>query len=167
MIKNKDISVVPIKIEYTESLRVAIGSVARERKYLFFLNTPPLKIIRNLVCNSLKNDTPHLVAMKDGKVVGWCSIASQEKPIFKHSGVLFMGVLPDYRCMGVGSALLKAALDKSKQCNFSRIELTVREPNKSAINLYQNFGFVVEGIKKKAVFLNNQYENLIIMALTF
>jgi RimJ/RimL family protein N-acetyltransferase len=49
----------------------------------------------------------------------------------------------------------------------SRVELTVRDDNESAIALYRKVGFVDEGIQRNAFRLDGKYENLIMMALLF
>lgn len=49
--------------------------------------------------------------------------------------------------------------------NFNRIELTVLESNKRAINLYDKIGFKREGIKRDAVYKNGVYANMILMAI--
>ena len=50
---------------------------------------------------------------------------------------------------------------------FSRVELTVREANQNAINLYEKVGFAIEGLQRKAVKIDDEYENIILMALLF
>ena len=44
------------------------------------------------------------------------------------------------------------------------MELTVREDNKRARKLYEQMGFVVEGVKRRGVRLDGRYEDLICMA---
>jgi RimJ/RimL family protein N-acetyltransferase len=59
------------------------------------------------------------------------------------------------------------SFNQAKAIGFTGIELTVREENKAAITLYQKFGFVIEGIKHKAVRMDGKYENVVCMALLF
>ena len=54
---------------------------------------------------------------------------------------------------------------KACKKGLTRIELTVREHNRGAIHLYEQLGFVIEGIHKNGVCINGQYENHIFMAL--
>jgi len=48
---------------------------------------------------------------------------------------------------------------------MERIELEVFASNTAAINLYEKWGFVVEGVKKKTRKLDGLYDDLIVMSL--
>ncbi len=151
----------------SEGFLSAVDSVARERKYLAFLEGPPLNTTRDFVLQNINGNWPHLVAMHDGKIIGWCDISALDRPVFAHIGSLGIGVLASYRGQGVGKALMNAALQKAKLKGLTRIELTVRESNTSAISLYEKMGFEKEGIHKKGVCIDGKYENHIFMALLF
>ncbi len=153
--------------EHIESFRSAVGSVAREHKYLAFLDEPSLEMSRAFVLENLQGNWPHFVAISAGKVIGWCDITSLHRPVFAHSGALGIGVLPPYRGQGLGEALIRKAIEKAKALGLTRIELTVRENNKPAISLYEKLGFVVEGLHRNAVCIGTEYENHISMALLF
>jgi len=156
-------------VQITEShiigYRDAVDSVAREQKYLAFLEAPPLAMSRAFVLNNIKEDHPHVVALVDGMVVGWCDISSLHRPVFAHAGSLGIGVIDGYRGMGIGEALMRAALQKAKTNGLTRIELTVRENNNRAIALYEKLGFVTEGLHRNAVRINGRYENHLSMGL--
>ncbi len=159
--------IVPIGDEHVEGYAAVLDSVARERQYLAFLEGPPLENVRAYVQANRQRDLPHFVALAGGGVVGWCDIASLERPIFAHCGVLGMGVVANYRGNGIGHALLRSVLESAKARGLTRVELTVREKNLPALALYRKVGFRVEGIKHKGVRLDREYENLIFMALLF
>lgn len=159
--------IVPIAEEHIEGFRSAVGSVAREHKYLAFLDAPSLEMSRSFVLENLRGNWPHFVAISEDKVVGWCDITSLHRPVFAHSGALGIGVLASYRGKGIGEALMRAALDQAKAIGLTRIELTVRENNTAAISLYKKIGFEVEGLHRNAVRIDAKYENHISMALLF
>nr|HAT8714957.1 GNAT family N-acetyltransferase [Legionella jordanis] len=158
-------TVVPIQEEHIEAFWSAVDSVAREHQYLAFLEGPPIKSTREFVLNHIHDDWPQVVALYEGQLIGWCDISPLDRPVFAHIGSLGIGVIAAHRGKGVGRALMSAALQKARQKGLTRIELTVREHNKRAIKLYQEFGFVTEGIHKNAVCINGRYENHIFMAL--
>ena len=143
----------------------AVDRVARERKYLAFLEGPPIQLTKEFVLDQINKDWPQFVAIHEGEVVGWCDISPLDRPVFSHIGSLGIGVLAPYRGNGIGSALMNSALEKAKLKGLTRIELTVREKNQSAINLYHKFGFVAEGIHIDAVCIEGEYENHVFMAL--
>ena len=157
--------IAPIEEKHINGFWTAVDSVAREHKYLAFLEGPPIESTREFVLDHINNNWPQMVALHEGKVIGWCDISPLDRPIFAHIGSLGIGVIDEYRSMGVGRALMKAALKEAQKKGLTRIELTVREHNKRAINLYQELGFVIEGIHKNAVYFNGHYENHIFMAL--
>lgn len=159
--------IMPIAEQHIESFRDAVGSVARERKYLAFLDAPSLEMARAFVMENLREGWPHIVAVIDDKVVGWCDITSLHRPVFSHAGTLGIGILAPFRAQGIGEALMRAAIEKAQHRGLTRIELTVREHNKPAIALYEKLGFQVEGLHRNAVCIDGQYENHICMALLF
>lgn len=157
--------IISIQEIHIQDFWIAVDSVARERKYLAFLEGPPIQLTRDFVLDHINNDWPQLVAILDGKVIGWCDVSALDRHVFAHIGSLGIGVLAPYRGKGIGKALMDAALQKAKLKGLTRIELTVREKNKSAISLYEQFGFVVEGIHRNAVCIDGEYENHVFMAL--
>ena len=86
---------------------------------------------------------------------------------FSHVGNLGVGVIKKYRNKGMGKALIRTALDKAKSIELTRIELTVRDGNDRALQIYKDFGFQVEGVKKNAARLDGFYEDVTDMALLF
>ena len=157
--------IVSIEEHHINGFWLAVDSVAREHKYLAFLEGPPIESTQEFVLDHINNDWPQLVALHEDRVIGWCDISPLDRPVFSHIGSLGIGVIDGYRGLGVGRALMKATLHAAQQKGLTRIELTVREHNIRAINLYEDLGFVIEGIHKNGVCINGQYENHIFMAL--
>jgi ribosomal protein S18 acetylase RimI-like enzyme len=159
--------IVPITEDHIQDFWSAVDSVARERKYLAFLEGPPINSTQDFVLQNINGNWPHVVAVSDEKIIGWCDISALDRPVFAHIGSLGIGVLAPYRGLGVGNALINSALQKAKLKGLTRIELTVREKNTSAITLYEKMGFEKEGVLKNGVCIDGKYENLIFMALLF
>jgi ribosomal protein S18 acetylase RimI-like enzyme len=159
--------IVPLAPQHIDGFRAALDSVARERKYLTFLEAPPLEKCREFLARTEAYGLPRYVALVEGCVVGWCDISSLERPVFVHSGVLGMGVIAEHRGHGIGEALIRAALGSARAQGLTRVELTVRGHNVRALALYRKIGFEVEGLKKHAVRLDGEYEDLICMAILF
>jgi RimJ/RimL family protein N-acetyltransferase len=157
------VTVLPISAEHIEEFHRVLDVVACEHKYLTFLEAPPLEdtrafIVRNMACNNIQ-----LVAFADGRVVGWADILPKDRPVHAHVGVLGIGVLPEFRGKGLGTALLRRVLEQ-RCTKYVRVELTVRAANTRAIALYEKFGFKPEGICRDAIFVDGRYEDLIMMA---
>ena len=76
-----------------------------------------------------------------------------------------MGVHDDFQGRGVGTALMKAALDLADNwLNLKRVELTVFTDNARAVYLYEKLGFAVEGTHRAHAFRNGEYVDSYSMA---
>jgi RimJ/RimL family protein N-acetyltransferase len=159
--------VIPIAEEHIESFRAAVDRVAREHRYLALLEAPPLEAVREFVRENIRNGNPQLVALVDGAVVGWCDIIPKAWESLRHSGVLGMGVIPEYRGQGIGGALIAATLEAAKRKGLTRIELTVRTDNEPARKLYEKLGFVHEGRFLRHLKIGGEYRDSDQMALLF
>jgi len=80
---------------------------------------------------------------------------------------LGIGLLREYRGLGLGSKLLNKTLITAIERGLERVELDVYASNHNAINLYKNFNFKVEGQKRRARKLNGVYDDIIMMAIVF
>jgi ribosomal protein S18 acetylase RimI-like enzyme len=157
--------IIPISEDYIESYHQCLDSVARERRYLAFLEAFPLEASREFVRTNIANDVPQFVAIKDGEVIGWCDISPLRFPGMTHCGRLGMGVRNGFRGLGIGEKLIRQTIAKAKEKGLERIELEVFASNQPAIRLYEKVGFVVEGVKKKARKLDGIYDDILDMAL--
>jgi ribosomal protein S18 acetylase RimI-like enzyme len=158
------VEIVPIRQDHIESFHRALDFVARERRYLAFLEAPPLESTRTFVLGNIEQGHPQLVALSAGEVVGWCDVTPKPRPIYAHSGVLGIALMPEFRNRGIGRQLIDRALVAARTFGFHRIELTVREKNANAIELYKTVGFEIEGLQRDAVKVDGVFENVIMMA---
>ncbi len=83
-----------------------------------------------------------------------------------HVGYLGMGVLRRYWGMGIGRAILEAAIDWAKDHEIiGKLSLQVFENNRRAIRLYRSLGFREEGRLRREVFEGDQFVDMLQMAL--
>ena len=115
----------------------------------------------------MERDVIRLVAADGSNIVGWCQIKSGRWVGYTHMGWLQMGVLKEYRGQGIGTALLRQALEQARKRDLERVELGVYASNLAAIHLYEKYKFEVEGRKHKARKLDGIYDDIIDMALLF
>ena len=83
---------------------------------------------------------------RSGEMAGYVWLGVSERPF---SGVEIgwicdIEVLPQFRGRGVGEALMRQALEASKERGFARIGLMVNQKNKAAWSLYEKLGFQTE-----------------------
>lgn len=165
--ENSTIVIEPIREDHVEGFREALDIVARERKYLIFLEAPPIEAMLAFVRGNIEAGHPHMVAVSDGKIVGWCDIRRAARDAQAHCGTLGMGIIPDYRDRGLGRRLIAAVLDASRAVGLHRIELNAHADNLRAIALYEKVGFEHEGIARHAVKIDGRYIDSVNMALIF
>jgi ribosomal protein S18 acetylase RimI-like enzyme len=161
------VAISEVREEHIEGCHAALDAVARERRYLSFLEAPPIESSRAFIRNSIAGRHPHFVALAGGRVVGWCDVTPRERPTTRHSGVLGMGVLPEWRGRGVGRRLMERTLEAARAFPLTRVELAVRADNECAIALYRKIGFEVGGRRRRAMLVDGIYYDDIIMALLF
>ena len=161
------IEIVPITLAHIDGFHRTLDFIARERRYLALLEAPPLESMHAFIPDIIKKGHPQFVVLSDGEVVGWCDVLPKTWPIYAHTGVLGVALLPALRGQGLGRRLIERALQAAQAFGLSRVELTVREDNRTAIALYRKLGFVTEGLKRNALRIDDRYENQVLMALLF
>ena len=155
----------PIAEHHIAGFHEALDAVAREQRFLAFLEAPPLEQVRDFILNNIHEGYPQFVVVIDGQIVGWCDvIPNSRRAVQAHCGTLGMGLLPGFRGQGIGRRLMQRTLGAAFEFGLTRVELTVRETNVNAIALYRKFGFRAEGLHRNAVRIDGRYENLISMA---
>ena len=159
------VEIVPIERRHIAGFRDVLDGVARERRWLAFLEAPPLPRIRSFVLNGLRTGMTQFVAVDDGRVVGWCDVNPKTHETLRHSGVLGMGVAASHRGQGLGSALLRATLEAASARGITRIELVVRADNAAAIALYERHGFELEGRLRDYMIVDGVAHDALAMAL--
>ena len=92
--------------------------------------------------SSMENsiDNIMLLAKCDDKIIG-CASLSRLPRRMKHRGDFAISVAKEYWNKGIGSQLLNNIIAFAKENKFEIIDLQVRSDNKSAIYLYEKYGF--------------------------
>lgn len=156
--------IVSIGKEHLAGFHAALDSVAREGCYLAMLQAPPYASTRRFVLDSLRGGAIHVVALVGAEVVGWCDLRPKAAVALRHSAVLGMGVVREYRGQGLGSRMLATTLQMGEARDFRRVELVVRADNETAIALYRRFGFVEEGRCRQYLHLDGISHDALLMA---
>lgn len=106
-----------------------------------------------------------LVAEMNGEVVGNISLNTSTRPRRNHTGTIGMAVHDNWQGKGVGTELMKAAIDLADNwLQLRRLELQVFVDNTPAIGLYEKMGFEKEGILRDYGFRNGEYVDSYIMS---
>jgi L-phenylalanine/L-methionine N-acetyltransferase len=107
-----------------------------------------------------------LVACVEGEVVGNLGLETfPNRPRIRHSGTIGMAVRDEWQGKGVGTELMRTALDLADNwLNLTRIELTVYTDNAAAVALYEKFGFEIEGTHRRYAFRDGGFVDACSMA---
>jgi putative acetyltransferase len=107
-----------------------------------------------------------LVATIAGEVVGNLGLhVASKSPRRRHVGALGMAVRDDRQRRGVGTALMRAAIELADGwLNYQRLELTVYTDNLAALQLYRKFDFTIEGTCRAYAFRDGRFVDAYAMA---
>lgn len=98
----------------------------------------------------------YVVAELDNQVVGYAGLWW----VVDEGHITNVAVKPGFRNRKIGEGIMDVLIDFTSKEGIKHHTLEVRISNEPAINLYQKFGFQVEGVRKK-YYLNNGEDALI------
>ena len=99
------------------------------------------------------------VATLDKDVIGFAAYECTRRDYFGPTGVA-----PAHRNKGIGRALLQRTVEWARASGVSKLELHVFAYNTPAIALYESFGFVQEGYRRRHYRRDGEYLDAILMA---
>jgi RimJ/RimL family protein N-acetyltransferase len=121
-----------------------INTLAAEDTYILIHKRVILKEERRWVESALegmkKGNTVIVVAEINGKIIGNFFIhqSTERSP---HIGEFGIGVLKEYRNLGIGNKMMQIFLRLGKKMGYKHLFLGVFINNKPAIKLYKKYGF--------------------------
>ncbi|HEY7706444.1 MAG TPA: GNAT family N-acetyltransferase [Gaiellaceae bacterium] len=111
------------------------------------------------------SDAAVFVAEVPEGIVGRLSLGRDPHPASRHVADLGLMVAATHRRRGVGSALLREAIDWARQSDVRKLELHVFPHNEAALALYESFGFRREGLRRGHYRRGEEYVDAVLMAL--
>ena len=87
----------------------------------------------------------YFVALKDDKVIGYCGYWW----VFDEGQITNIAVHPDFRKMGIASALMDEMVKKCSVTDVYSLTLEVRVSNNPAISFYEKYWFKRVGLRPK------------------
>jgi ribosomal protein S18 acetylase RimI-like enzyme len=154
------------RVEDAEAILDVVKEVASEES-LILLDKGEYDVRlekRHIVSAKASGKTLILVAEVDGKVVGVGELKVGEFKKNSHTAELGLAVTKEFRGLGVGKALMEEMLSRAEKMGVEKVCLSVFSTNNAAITLYEKFGFVVEGVRKKQFKIGDTYIDELLMA---
>jgi putative acetyltransferase len=93
------------------------------------------------------------------------SLGFNGQEVFRHKGELGIAVHDGYQNMGIGSAMLKHALDIARMKKLTKVSLSVDIGNDRAVHVYKRAGFEIEGKLRNEKYYKGQYRDEYRMAI--
>jgi len=107
-----------------------------------------------------------LVAEYENKIIGNIDLTGSRREAMKHTAVIGMGMIKEFRNSGLGTALLSSIAEWSKENPILElIWLQVYTENELGLNLYKKIGFKENGIIKNFFKHNNKYFDNLTMSM--
>lgn len=107
-----------------------------------------------------------VLVSENERLDGYVIIQKNKLNRIRHRASLVMGVHEAARGKGVGTALLTTVERWAEEQHISRLELGVMATNVSALHVYEKCGFVIEGIRRNALFVYGAYCDELYMGKT-
>ncbi len=102
--------------------------------------------------------------LERGELVGYLAIEGGTYRRERRRATLVIGVLQACTGQGIGSRLFQEMERWARQRGFRRLELTVMVHNQRALALYLRQGFMIEGLRRQALFVDGRYVDEYYMA---
>lgn len=106
-----------------------------------------------------------LVAKTRERLVGFVGI-HRKSGLMNHIGEIGISVHPDYQGRGIGTKLLKAAVELARNEGLERLEADTLVNNKPMIKIAEKAGFKLEGVRKRRIKKNGKYSDEALLAIT-
>jgi len=93
---------------------------------------------------------PVLVAVLDGKIIGWASLSSwSDRCAYNNTAETSFYVKSEFRGRGVGRQLKEAIIEEARRLRFHTIIARVAEGSSESLHLNETTGFVHVGTLKE------------------
>ena len=130
-----------------------VGEVARIEECCF-ASPWSEKSLREEMSNRL---AVYFTAKENGRCIGYAGFWN----VSGEGGITNVAVHPDHRRQGIGSMLIEAMIKSAREKKLDLLTLEVRKSNIAAQSLYEKYGFVPIGARKR--YYSDNDEDAIIM----
>ena len=129
---------------------------------------PPYDRTRIERWTSNPTNTINLLARSEARVVGHLQMFSMPYSRRKGVGELFIYIHQDFQNVGLGTVMMKKAIELARERGLHRLGLSVVADNHRAIKVYEKVGFKREGVARDTFYGDDErYHDEVHMGITF
>ncbi|MFC4077307.1 GNAT family N-acetyltransferase [Salinithrix halophila] len=107
----------------------------------------------------------YTVVEVDGEIAGVALLRRGLEGTSDHTAKFRTWLVPGYRGLGLGTQLLEYTIEWARTHGVEKINLDVWDNNDRAIQLYEKYGFQVEGRRLKQAVIEGEYVDELYMGL--
>lgn len=146
------------------SQRVNIEKEATPPYFLHTAETAPM-LRKRISTWHAKNTGQIFVAIVEGNIQGAVEINKVSANYAQHRAEVKLTIAQDFIPLNIDLLLLESAKRWASLNNIHRIELSISVCDTALIERFEQFGFLNEGVKKDAIFYNNEYFDELFMGI--
>lgn len=105
----------------------------------------------------------NLVARSKGRIIGWAMIEPAGSRLKRGIATLSVFVKPDYRKMGIGRALLDAAIGMAAGNGIKTLASGIVPKNVPGLMLHKSYGFKAIGMLRKAGLAGGRWQDAVLL----
>jgi RimJ/RimL family protein N-acetyltransferase len=120
---------------------------------------------RERIADILSHDNQMIFVVEhDDRLIGYLRAAGGDYRRTRHSVYIVVGLLQAFTSQGIGTTLFQTLEAWARSHKLHRLELKVMVHNLAGIALYKKCGFVIEGTRKGAFYIDKHYADEYYMA---
>ena len=96
-----------------------------------------------------------ILCMADGEIAGNCQLSVMNLLKTRHRGSIAIALRRKFWGKGIGTAMLRALIDRAERMGLRQLELDFVEGNERARALYEKMGFSIVAEKPDAIMLKD------------
>lgn len=123
-----------------------------------FWKSLPLEQEKEILTDFSSSDSKFMIAATcEGKIIGGLGFVGAQGQFHRRNGSLGMSIQNKFSNLGLGTHMMRYAIEIAKNYGFHRMELSVRTYNEAGIALYERVGFQRIGLLKEVAFIDGDY----------
>ncbi|QGQ45802.1 GNAT family N-acetyltransferase [Metabacillus sediminilitoris] len=150
-----------IKPDDAESLVNLIKQVESESQYMLFesgeRNIGTEQQEKRIETMKKEGNSTIFVAEENEELIGYLIAIGGNANRNKHSVYVVIGILTQYRGIGIGTKLFKQLEEWATEQSVYRLELSVVTRNEAGLRLYKKMGFDIEGTKRHSLYIDGEF----------